>query len=350
MINTRLFEWYGIDTTKNLQIKNKCPRPFDTVLIDKQGSCYLCECTAWLPQSAGNLQLQSLEDILKSQTAINLQTSILDQSYRYCNDKQCSYLLDARNNSVPWKETTPTAQVKNIRLAFDNSCNLSCPSCRTKIIFEKDKQQLKKRYQLADKIVEYIKNQSHVINVHIGSDGDPFASLVYRYFIKQSKDLTNIKFTVQTNGLLIKKMYQRHKELFKKLDVLNISIDGATKKTYETLRRGGTYEKIIENLQKVKELKKDYNFRFILHCVIQLENYYDMVQMVELANQYNVDTLWFNRITDWNTYKDFVKIDVLNSKNKNYNSCIEEIKKVKSLKTNVIIEMPTIVTKNTNKI
>ena len=35
MINQRLFEHYNIDTKKNLQIKNICPRPYDTILIDK---------------------------------------------------------------------------------------------------------------------------------------------------------------------------------------------------------------------------------------------------------------------------------------------------------------------------
>jgi hypothetical protein len=59
MINSRLFDWYGIDTKKNLQIKTYCPRPFDTVLIDKQGLLF-CECTAWLPQSAGNLHTNNL--------------------------------------------------------------------------------------------------------------------------------------------------------------------------------------------------------------------------------------------------------------------------------------------------
>ena len=62
MINQRLFDHYSIDTTKNLRGVNRCMRPFDTVLIDKRGSCYACECTAWLPQSIGNLQLKPLEE------------------------------------------------------------------------------------------------------------------------------------------------------------------------------------------------------------------------------------------------------------------------------------------------
>ena len=80
MINNRLFEWYGIDTKKDLGIETFCPRPFDTVLIDKQGSCYVCECAAWLPQSIGNLQIKPLAEILQSSMREHLQASIMDGS------------------------------------------------------------------------------------------------------------------------------------------------------------------------------------------------------------------------------------------------------------------------------
>jgi molybdenum cofactor biosynthesis enzyme MoaA len=307
MINQRLFDWYGIDTKKNLRFKAFCPRPYDTVLIDKTGSCYLCECTSWLPQSAGNLHLQSLEDIVNSTTAAELQNSIADGSYRYCNTKRCSYLLAKGKGTqhVHFKKTLPNRQIKNIRLAIDDSCNLSCPSCRTHQIFERDKFQLRKKYKLADRIIEYVQSQSHQINIHVGSDGDPFASLVYRYFVKEIKDLPNVRFSIHTNGLLIKKMHHRHTELFKKLDVLNVSIDGATKETYETLRRGGVWEKIIENLEMIKELKKKYNFLFRIHFVIQKDNYIEMEKIIKLGQKYNADRIWFSRIQNWNTYKNF---------------------------------------------
>ena len=113
MINSRLFDWYGIDTTKDLQIKTYCPRPFDTVLIDKQGSCYLCECTSWLPQSVGNLHKHSLEDVLNLKMAKELQNSITDGSYRYCNNKQCTWLLS--KDFRYFKTQSPTRKVKNIR-------------------------------------------------------------------------------------------------------------------------------------------------------------------------------------------------------------------------------------------
>jgi molybdenum cofactor biosynthesis enzyme MoaA len=344
-INQRLFDWHGIDTEKNLGLKTFCPRPYDTVLIDKMGSCYLCECTSWLPQSVGNLHIQSLKDIVNSKMANELQGSIADGSYRYCNNKQCSWLLDTRPETKSWKETLPVRQIKNIRLAIDDSCNLSCPSCRTHQIFERDRLQLRKRYKLADKIIEYVKTKSHIINIHVGSDGDPFASLIYRYFVKEIKDLPNVRFTIQTNGLLIKKMHLRHRVLFEKLDTLNLSIDGATKTTYELLRRGGSYEKIIENLESAKQLKQRYGFKFILHFVVQAENYQEMPAIVALAEKYGADRIWLNKITNWNTFKDFDSKNVADPAHPDYKSYIkiaQQLKEQAKAHITKFIEMPTL--------
>lgn len=345
MINQRLFDWHGIDTEKNLGLMTFCPRPYDTVLIDKMGSCYLCECTSWLPQSVGNLHIQSLKDIVNSKMANELQGSIADGSYRYCNNKQCSWLLDTRPETKSWKETLPVRQIKNIRLAIDDSCNLSCPSCRTHQIFERDKFQLRKKYKLADSIVEYVKSQKHNINIHLGSDGDPFASLVYRYFIKEIKDLSNVRFSVHTNGLLIKKMYQRHTGLFEKLNVLHISIDGATKPTYESLRRGGSWEKIVENLETTKQLRNKHRFQFVLHFVVQAGNYREMPAIVELAEKYSADRIWLNKITNWNTFSDFASKNIddpAHPENKYYLEIARQLKEKSKTYDPRFIEMPTL--------
>jgi MoaA/NifB/PqqE/SkfB family radical SAM enzyme len=278
--------------------------------------------------------------------AQELQGSIADGSYRYCNNKQCSYLLDTREETkVWWKTVLPPKQIKNIRLAIDDSCNLSCPSCRTHQIFEKDKLKLRQRYRLADRIIEYVRGQSHTVNIHLGSDGDPFASLIYRYFVKSIKDLPNVRFTIQTNGLLIKKMRLRHQTLFEKLDILNLSIDGATKTTYELLRRGGSYEKIIENLESANELKQRYGFEFILHFVVQAENYQEMPAIVALAEKYGADRIWLNKITNWNTFKDFESKNVADPTHPDYQSYVKIVQQLKDRSKTYntrFIEMPTL--------
>jgi MoaA/NifB/PqqE/SkfB family radical SAM enzyme len=298
MINSRLFEWYGIDTQKNLQIPVRCPKPFDTVLIDAQGSCYICECTAWLPQSVGNLHKNTLEEIFHSATANHLRDSINDGTYRYCNQKQCTWII--KNDVRDYKSVTP--EIKTIRLAIDDSCNLSCPSCRREVIFHKKGKMLQMRLSLADRVNEYLQKHDNII-VHIGSDGDPFASLVYRYFMRTVPQNNNLKFNLQTNGLLMKKMLERTDKILSRIETINISIDGATKDTYEKLRRGGQWEKLLENLEFIKQYHQQFTIKF--HMVVQQNNWQEMIQMLQLADQFQAHEVLFNRITNWNTYENF---------------------------------------------
>ena len=344
MIRSRLFQQYGIDTGKHLNVRGYCHRPFDTLLINSDGACFLCECESWLPASVGNLQIQSIQDIVGSDTAKTLQESILDTSYRYCNNKHCSYLLDDRENSK-FPEKAANAKLKYLRLAIDDSCNLSCPSCRIKKIFHKSGSAFKRRMGFAKKILDYIKTCKDPLRIHIGSDGDPFASLVYRYFIRESSKLSNIRYTIQTNGLLLKKMFQKNKNLFKKLDILNVSIDGGTKTTYEKLRRGGKFENIIDNLKFVSTVKKNYNFSLRLHFVVQADNYHEIPKMINLAEEYKVDRLYFNKITDWNTYDNFSSHDITNISHpdhNNYKKLLSEVRKIIRSKHERFVYMPTI--------
>jgi len=308
MINKRLFEHYGIDINKDLKIKSVCARPFDTVLIDKMGSCYACECTAWLPQSIGNLQLRTLGEILNSDKHKHLQESVSDQTYRYCNQKQCPYIM---SDSIV--EATDR-NIKHLRLGIDDSCNLRCPSCRNNMIFHKEGSAYNLGIRLADKINDWLCHHEHPIQVHIGADGDPFASHVYRHFMEQAPKRDNIKYSVLTNGLMFKEFHTRVPYVIRNLNTLGVSIDGASKETYEKLRLGGRWDKILEALECIADIKTKHNFNFEFHIVVQQDNWWEMKDMTELAESYGADRVYFNRIQDWNTALDHSKQTFMNLK------------------------------------
>lgn len=327
MINQRLFDWYGIDTQKNLKIKDICARPFDTVLIDKNGSCFICECTAWLPQSIGNLYREDLESILKNSTRKYIQSTVQDGSFKLCNNSQCSYII---SGSVSNTEYSQNKSLENLRLAIDDSCNLSCPSCRKKKIFLKSGKNFEARVELADKILNFLQNnKGKKFNVHIGSDGDPFASIVYQYFMLKTNNLKNLKYSIQTNGLLIKKNLNKFPHILKNLYKIGVSIDGATKQTYESLRVGGKFEKVIENLKFLKEIK---NFDVHLHFVVQQKNYHEIEEIIELGLRYDVDKIHLNRITDWNTMENFSEQAVWMENHKEYKKLLDIINRIKEKK------------------
>lgn len=304
MINRRLFDHYGIDTTKDLKIANVCPRPYDTVLIDKRGSCYACECHSWLPQSIGNLQLKSLNEIIGSDMHQHLQGSVTDGTYRFCNEHQCSYI---RSGSVLHGQQK---EIQHLRLAIDDSCNLRCPSCRRNMIFHKQGPSFNLGVRLADKINDWLHGFHHPLQVHIGSDGDPFASHVYRHFMRNTPVKGNIKYSILTNGLMFKDFHSQVPHIIDNLQELGVSIDGASQKTYEKLRLGGKWEKINENLECMAELKTKRGFRFILHFVVQKDNYHEMEKIIDMGEQYGADRVWLNRIQDWGTMDDFNSQDI----------------------------------------
>ena len=337
MINQRLFDHYGIDTKKDLEIKKRCPRPYDTLLIDKNGSCYACECTSWLPQSVGNLQLRSLDEIINSEMRQHLQGSIADGTYRFCNEHQCSYL-----KSGVILHGQPE-RIQHLRLAIDDSCNLRCPSCRKSMIFHKEGSAYNLGIRLADKINDWLYNYNHPIQVHIGSDGDPFASHVYRHFMEQTPERDNIKYSILTNGLMFKEFHQTVPHIINNLKELGVSIDGATKETYEKLRIGGRWEKITEALQCISELRKKKDFRFVLHFVVQKDNYHEMENIIELGEQYGADRVWLNKIEDWGTIDDFKTQDVFGTADykKSFSKVLHKIQK----RGDRFIECPTLLTK-----
>ena len=299
MINQRLFDHHGIDTEKNLQIQQSCARPFDTVLIDKQGSCYACECTAWLPQSIGNLQIKSLSEILDSSMHRHLQESIKDGTYRYCNNRLCSYI------KTNWFDEHTGGSIKNLRLAIDDSCNLRCPSCRKNLIFHKEGSAYNLGIRLADRINEWLYTYDQPVQVHIGSDGDPFASHVYRHFMEQTPQRGNIKYSILTNALMFKEFHTRVPNVMKNLNELGVSIDGASREIYEKLRLGGRWDKVNENLQSISDAKQKHNFKFILYFVVQKDNHHEMDDMMALGERYGADRVNFSLIEDWGVMPNF---------------------------------------------
>lgn len=77
---------------------------------------------------------------------------------------------------------------------------------------------------------------------------------------------------------------------------LIISIDGATKKTYEKIRKGASFETLIKNINRYNFLKKDnpnLNSFLQINFVVLKENYKEMLDIVEFAHIYNFKMIAF---------------------------------------------------------
>jgi|TARA_B100000900_G_scaffold394431_1_gene391841 sulfatase maturation enzyme AslB (radical SAM superfamily) len=129
----------------------------------------------------------------------------------------------------------------------------------------------------------------------------------------QVPERDNIKYSILTNGLMFKEFYTRIPYIIKNLNELGVSIDGASKDTYEKLRLGGKWEKILQGLECMAEQKQKYGFRFVLYFVVQKDNYHEMEDIMMLGKSYNADRVLLSRIQDWNTFSNFGEHNIFDS-------------------------------------
>ena len=213
------------------------------------------------------------------------------------------------------------------------------------MIFHKEGKEFARRKLLADKVNTWLHTYQHPIQVHIGSDGDPFASHVYRHFMEQTPVRDNIKYSILTNGLMFKEFHLKVPHVINNLTKLGISIDGASKETYEKLRLGGRWDKIIEGLECMAEQKQKHGFRFILHFVVQKDNYHEMEDIIHLGKQYGADRVWLNKMEDWNVFDNFDQMNIFSPEHplhNDYQDRLEQVKSYLGFEKNPIVEVPTL--------
>lgn len=83
------------------------------------------------------------------------------------------------------------------------------------------------------------------------------------------------------------------------LDTIFISIDGATKETYEKIRVGSDFDRVVANIRRFMELKKERKTYFPevrFHYVINKLNLSEIIAFMELAKSLGGEIIFFTRL------------------------------------------------------
>lgn len=297
-----------------------CAKPFEwfeVSHVERSGEIYMC-CPSWLDKSIGNLHEQSVEEIWNSPRARDIRRSILDGTFEYCNASRCPYLQTTSGPVQPADSVTSerlrAAIADDLRIlpwgpkkvicSYDQSCNLSCPSCRTAIIVESDRraellgiQQKLQREALP--AAEYL---------YITGSGDPFGSPTFRHWLRtmnteQMPELDCIH--LHTNGLLWdRRMWSSippaTRSLIKSAEV---SIDAATPPTYAVNRRNGSFDRLLDNLDFISELRAQGPLEYLkISMVVQANNFREMPAFVRMGRRLDLDVVYFSQLVNWGTF------------------------------------------------
>jgi MoaA/NifB/PqqE/SkfB family radical SAM enzyme len=296
-----------------------CSKPFKRFEATHMngGDVFIC-CPAWLDTPIGNLKNQSVEEIWNSAVAQDIRRSVLDGTYEYCNQVLCPFLQtvagpvqrieDVKDPelraAIDEQLTTMPYGPRDINCAYDRSCNLSCPSCRTRLIVETQNEEGILRIE--GKLKSEALKDAHILS--ITGSGDPFGSPYFRKWLRSMTraDMPNLqKIHLHTNAQLwTSAMWESiPKDVRPLIKSAEISIDAATAQTYAVNRRGGRFEVLLKNLEFVSTLRKKGPLTWLnISMVVQENNFEEMPAFVRLGKRFGVDRVYFSQLINWGTF------------------------------------------------
>lgn len=279
-----------------------CTKVFTDVEIREDGNVFLC-CPGWLPLSAGNVRNGTVDEIFNSPTAQAIRASMLDGSFRYCSKTQCSLIM---SKELPERSSFSPESLQalqegrrpgKVRLAYDKSCNLTCPQCRSGfIIANKAEQQ-----QMEDKFTPWVLEAlTDADLVHLNGAGEVFASKHSRALLKRMSrsEFPKLRFEIISNANVFDERVYDEMDLAGRLEAVRVSIDAATAETYKITRRNGDFERLMRNLAFLDGLRTSGRdrFRLDLFFVVSKPNFREMPDFVRLAKRFNADMVLFTML------------------------------------------------------
>lgn len=153
-----------------------------------------------------------------------------------------------------WNEYPQKRIVDKFPLHLDiestNSCNLRCPMCGRNWMKEKIGDI---GWGLFTKIIDEAAKY-HLPSIKLNYRGEPMLHSDISKMVSYAKEKGILEVQFNTNGLLLNK--EKAGELIDAgLDRIIFSIDGATKETYEKIRRGSNYEQVVNNIKNLVRLR-----------------------------------------------------------------------------------------------
>ncbi|MFA7675564.1 MAG: radical SAM protein [Endomicrobiia bacterium] len=170
---------------------------------------------------------------------------------------------------------------RTLNLVLTSKCNLNCIMCENH----------KENIELSDKQFEDIIEILPYLQKLILRGGEVFLDKrLYNLLDEAGKNHINTE--IVTNGQLLNN-HIINKLLDNKVEV-TFSIDSVDEKNYESIRVGGSFKKLLNNLKNFKELKKIKKSEILtrLTMVVMKRNYKEIENIIDFAKEYDFNEIY----------------------------------------------------------
>ncbi|MBP5555144.1 MAG: 4Fe-4S cluster-binding domain-containing protein [Lachnospiraceae bacterium] len=281
-----------------------CDTPFNTLWIGRNGTTRLCDCPDYLDISCGNIGVTDTSDVWNSPVAKIIRLSVINNTYTFCSRKTCGKLSEGKEQTalLERRATREKDHPGILNIANDYVCNLHCPSCRKCIYSKNDDGE-----QLAiDSCIDAITDSSWLEKadkLFVGGGGEVFLSKNYKKLLYGGSDKRN-SVIIMTNGTLFTtREWEKLEEKYEHIGFM-VSVDAATKETYEKVRCGGNFGNLMKNMDFLSELRKENKVSSVkVIMIVQKANYMEIPCFIKWAIDKKFDGVNLSHIRNWGTYE-----------------------------------------------
>lgn len=192
----------------------------------------------------------------------------------------------------------------SVQLEVTTKCNLACIMCA------RDKYH-GRGANLPNDVLELFFDQilPTTQDVIVSSFGEPLLYPRIEELFSKIDPESGLELGFFTNFLLMDEPMAR-RIIESGVAYINASIDGASKETYEAIRKGGKWEDLLEKLRLFRSIRAEYNSKFpkMNLCVVgSTLNVSETAKFVDLAKEFGFDSVKYNP----NMYVDDEEMDYL---------------------------------------
>ncbi len=326
-----------------------CTMPFVQMMFEQSETRrynFLCS-SCWLPFSTENdpsTASLTIDKAWNSETSQEIRRSIIDGDFSYCDRAWCTGILDAcadkdkrqqdilprsiaegtfsrplsmveiilaRRAVVPRSSLRGTrfAKVLDDRLviapppsamtsSLDASCNLKCPSCRNEF-FHLDAAKAEEAKAYYDMAIHPRLLQGDKVDYSFDGSGEALASPLGTHIFQRLREVgDNVSISLRTNAFALTPecWNTRLAGIAKLIRHVRVSIDGATRETYEKLRFPSRWNVLYKNMTHLGHMVERGDLQALtVVFILRDDNWRELLDMVKLCREWHVESFTFLR-------------------------------------------------------
>lgn len=269
------------------RMETLCPQLWDGCYVNREGDVFAC--CHMSPSSYGNIHRAKLREIVNSPAALRAREDSLRGNLACFSN--CNLLnkdsLRKKEEKGPWLDYE---RLRRLHISFGEACNIRCVMC------DHPQRHAKSPILLDPKVV--------IENIELG----PFSTIIIQggepLFLKECLDFMSHlehegkRYTLLTNGVLIDDVIALRLARYAKS--VNISLNGATKQTHQAVNRGSRFDRVIENVQRLRTARAELgtSLAIVGHMTITTSNVHEVPLFLQTFRDLGFDRVNFGYVKE----------------------------------------------------